>query len=89
MTDPGEGDQTEEDGAGEEQKKGRKKGKIIESGAEEDGQVAKEADEQTKKKKKKGGAGWSGEDGNTGAENAEGKEGRGVNDTRSRYSYNG
>ena len=49
MTGPGEGDETEEDGAGEEQKKGRKKGKDKESGAEEDGQVAKEAGGQMKK----------------------------------------
>ena len=49
MTGPSEGDQTEEDGAGEEQKKGRKKGKIKESGAKEDSQVAKEAGGQMKK----------------------------------------
>ena len=71
LTGPGEGDEAEEDGAGEEHKKGGKKGKIKESGAKEDGQVTEEADEQMKKKKKKGGAGE--ED----AEDAEGKEGAG------------
>jgi len=89
LSGPGEGDETEEDGAGEEQKKGRKKGKNKELGAEEDGQVTEKAGAETKKKQKKAGAGGSGEDGNAGAENANGKEGRGVNDTRSRYSYSG